>query len=202
MRLSTKLVALGIATILMPSIFAPKVSAIPLTLSKHFPSRADFVPIKLFVSWKFMKSPKEFACLDAIFTAESHWNAFAHNTEPVFMNGKRYFAKGIPQILGLTTNNPYKQVDAGIRYVSRRYGNACNALAFRDSHGWYQMSSAVMYVRFPDGEINGYPDWFIEEQKKWKEENKKIAKKKGYTMSINITGYAFWKDLKKGLVKV
>ena len=134
MRLSTKRVAIGIVALLIPFIPAAKAYAIPE--GPHFLAKADFVPIKMWAGWKV--GPKEFACLDAIFTAESHWNAKAHNSQAVWMGGKKYHAGGIPQILGLSTKvNPYRQVNLGIRYINRRYGNSCKALAWHRWKGWY-----------------------------------------------------------------
>ena len=139
MRLSTERILIGIFALLIPFIPAAKAYALPIVPVKvlHFASRANFVPIKLYTRWR-LHSPKQFACLSAIFEAESHWNPFAHNTTAVWMGGKAYYAGGIPQILGLKTSvSPYRQVEAGIRYVNRRYGNSCNALAFHQSTGWY-----------------------------------------------------------------
>lgn len=139
MGISTRRILIGVFALLVPFIPAAKAYALP-TFAKlpHFPTKANFVPIKMWTHWKFASSPKEFACLDAIFTAESHWNAKAHNSEAVFMGGKRYYAGGIPQILGLSPKvSPYRQVNLGIRYINRRYGSPCRALAFHRVNGWY-----------------------------------------------------------------
>jgi len=136
MRLSTKRVAIGIFALLMP--FVPAAKAYALPSGPHFAAKADFVPVKSWTHWKFAGHPQEFACLDAIFTAESHWNAKAYNSEPVWMGGKKYHAGGIPQILGLSPKvNAYKQVLLGIRYINRRYHSACRALAWHKIKGWY-----------------------------------------------------------------
>ena len=138
MKLSIMKVAIAVAVFIMPFVYLPKVNALIFAPVKHYRAVADFIPIKLFAKMKFRHSPKQFACLDRIFTLESHWNKNAINSTPVWMGGKKYFAGGIPQILGLSTKtSPYRQVNAGIHYINRRYGSACKALAFHNWKGWY-----------------------------------------------------------------
>ena len=74
-------------------------------------------------------SAKQYLCLDALWTKESQWNPRANN--------KRSSAYGIPQLLKLKTNDPYKQIDAGLKYISYRYGNPCKALAYHLKTGHY-----------------------------------------------------------------
>ena len=80
----------------------------------------------------------EYACLDAIFTRESHWNTKAYN--------KRSGAYGIPQAVPGSKmasagkdwrTNPITQTKWGIRYVQRKYGSACAAWAHTRQYGWY-----------------------------------------------------------------
>ena len=138
MRISTKRVIIGIFALLIPFIPASKAYSSVRIIPRHFAAKADFVPIKMWTRWKFTHRLKEFACLDAIFNSESHWNPKAHNTQAVWMGGKAYYAGGIPQLLGLKTSvNPYRQVSAGINYVNRRYQSPCRALTWHLKHGWY-----------------------------------------------------------------
>ena len=141
MKLSIMKVAIAVAVLIMPFVYLPQASAItilPRLPIRHYRAMADFIPIKLFAKMKFRHSPKQFACLDRIFTLESHWNRFAHNTTPVWMGGKKYFAGGIPQILGLSTKtSAYFQVNAGIHYINRRYGSNCAAWEHWEMWGSY-----------------------------------------------------------------
>ena len=72
---------------------------------------------------------KQYLCLEKLWYLESKWNPLADN--------KRSSAFGIPQLLKLKTNDPYKQIDAGLIYISKRYSNPCKALAFHLKHGYY-----------------------------------------------------------------
>ena len=71
----------------------------------------------------------EFYCINELWYRESRWNYKAKNP--------RSSAFGIPQILGLKTKDPIKQIDRGLAYIKHRYLTACNALAFHDRKGWY-----------------------------------------------------------------
>ena len=72
---------------------------------------------------------KQYLCLEKHWYLESKWNPLADN--------KRSTAFGIPQLLKLKTTDPYKQIDAGLIYISKRYSNPCKALAFHLKHGYY-----------------------------------------------------------------
>jgi len=75
-------------------------------------------------------SNKQYLCLDKLWTLESQWS-------PVSRNAKSS-AYGIPQLLNLKEINPYKQIDAGIKYILHRYdGDACKALAVHKRKGHY-----------------------------------------------------------------
>jgi hypothetical protein len=71
----------------------------------------------------------EFYCINELWFRESRWNYKAKNP--------RSSAFGIPQILGLKTKDPIKQIDRGLAYIKHRHLTACNALAFHDRKGWY-----------------------------------------------------------------
>ena len=72
---------------------------------------------------------KQYLCLNTLWQRESHWNPLANN--------KKSTAYGIPQLLKLKTNDPYKQIDAGLIYIAKRYGSPCKALAHHLKHGHY-----------------------------------------------------------------
>ena len=74
-------------------------------------------------------SAKQYLCLLQLWERESHWDPKANN--------KSSTAYGIPQLLKLKTTDPYKQIDAGLIYISKRYSNPCKALAFHLKHRYY-----------------------------------------------------------------
>jgi Transglycosylase SLT domain len=86
---------------------------------------------------------KEFSCLDKLIRLESHWNAKARNHS----SGAFGIFQFMPQTWGnygyVKTTNPIIQVQAGLRYLHKRYGNeyaptgACVAYQFHLKHGWY-----------------------------------------------------------------
>jgi hypothetical protein len=82
-------------------------------------------------------SATQFPCLDALWTKESGWQATARNPDST--------AYGIPQLLDSTwaatgiamTSNGYRQVDAGLAYISAAYGSPCSAWAHSQATNWY-----------------------------------------------------------------
>jgi hypothetical protein len=83
---------------------------------------------KLYSHIKLTNS-RQYLCLEKLWTRESQWNPLADN--------KHSTAYGIPQLLKLKTKDPYKQIDAGLIYIAKRYSNPCRALAFHLKHGYY-----------------------------------------------------------------
>ena len=75
-------------------------------------------------------SDKEYRCLVELWDKESHWNYKAHNTKSS--------AYGIPQLLNMKVTNPYRQIELGYKYITKRYkGSACKALAHHKRVGHY-----------------------------------------------------------------
>lgn len=81
---------------------------------------------------------RQFACLDALWVAESQWNPSATNATTG--------AYGIPQALPPTKmasagsdwrNSPLTQVKWGLLYIATRYGTACTAWTFQSANSWY-----------------------------------------------------------------
>ena len=65
---------------------------------------------------------KQLNCIDKLWMRESRWSSKANN--------KKSTAFGIPQILGLKTKDPYKQIERGLEYIRYRYGTPCKAWKF------------------------------------------------------------------------
>jgi hypothetical protein len=83
-------------------------------------------------------STAQFSCVDNIWEHESHWNVHADNPHSS--------AYGIPQALPGSKmssagpdwqNNAETQIRWGLNYIKERYGSACAAWSFKQSHGWY-----------------------------------------------------------------
>ena len=74
-------------------------------------------------------SDKQYRCLVELWDRESHWNPKADNPKSS--------AYGIPQLLRMRTTNPYRQIELGLKYITKRYGNSCVALARHKRVGHY-----------------------------------------------------------------
>ena len=73
---------------------------------------------------------KQYKCINKLWTIEIHW----YNKS----NNKKSTAYGIAQVLDTKTSDPYKQIDAGLRYIAHRYkGDGCLALSHHRRHGHY-----------------------------------------------------------------
>jgi hypothetical protein len=83
---------------------------------------------------------EQYQCLHELWMRESNWRPKAKNKESSAM--------GIPQLLDSTwknigvkpTKNGFKQVDAGLLYIDRKFGKnggICRAYAHHLAKGWY-----------------------------------------------------------------
>jgi hypothetical protein len=72
---------------------------------------------------------KEFQCFNKIITKESRWSYRAKNGS--------HFGLGQMKSKHYRDLDPFRQIDATIRYVSIRYQTSCNAWTFHMKHGYY-----------------------------------------------------------------
>ena len=72
---------------------------------------------------------EQYKCLSKIIYKESRWN-------PQAKNGSHY---GLGQMRSehYRTLDPYRQIDATIKYITNRYGSMCNALRFHLKNGYF-----------------------------------------------------------------
>ena len=72
---------------------------------------------------------KQFRCLSSIIHKESRWNEKA-------VNGSHH---GLGQMRSehYRTLDPFRQIDATIAYIKKRYGSMCNAWRFHQKKGYY-----------------------------------------------------------------
>ncbi len=89
------------------------------------PSKENY---KIYAHLKLLDD-KQYRCLVTLWRMESQWSPTAKN--------KKSSAYGIPQLLKMTERNPYKQIDLGLKYIAKRYGNPCNALDHHKKVGHY-----------------------------------------------------------------
>jgi hypothetical protein len=83
---------------------------------------------KLYAHMKLLDD-KQYRCLVTLWRLESNWSPTAKNSKSS--------AYGIPQLLKMTETNPYKQIDLGLKYIVKRYGNPCKALDHHKKVGHY-----------------------------------------------------------------
>lgn len=89
----------------------------------------DIEMYKLYAHMKILND-KQYRCLVILWRKESNWSPVAKS--------KSSTAYGIPQLLRLKETNPFKQIDAGIKYLDHRYdGDICKALLVHNIKGHY-----------------------------------------------------------------
>ena len=99
---------------------------IGITPAKAYdPSKENY---KIYAHLKLLDD-KQYRCLVTLWRLESQWSPTAKN--------KKSSAFGIPQLLKMTETNPYKQIDLGLKYIAKRYGNSCIALDHHKKVGHY-----------------------------------------------------------------
>ena len=72
---------------------------------------------------------KEFQCFNKIITKESRWSYVAKNGS--------HFGLGQMRSKHYRDLDPFRQIDATLRYVTIRYQTPCKAWAFHQSNGYY-----------------------------------------------------------------
>ena len=71
----------------------------------------------------------EFVCFNRIITKESQWSYTARNGS--------HWGLGQMRSKHYGTLDPYRQIDATLRYISKRYQSPCKAWAFHKERNWY-----------------------------------------------------------------
>ncbi len=89
------------------------------------PSKENY---KIYAHLKLLDD-KQYRCLVTLWRMESQWSPTAKNSKSS--------AYGIPQLLKMKETNPYKQIDLGLKYIAKRYGNPCKALDHHKKVGHY-----------------------------------------------------------------
>jgi hypothetical protein len=72
---------------------------------------------------------KEFQCFNRIITKESRWSYTAKNGS--------HFGLGQMRSQHYRDLDPYRQIDATLKYITNRYGTSCKAWAFHQERNYY-----------------------------------------------------------------
>ena len=72
---------------------------------------------------------KEFQCFNKIITKESRWSYIARNGS--------HWGLGQMKSKHYRDLDPFRQIDASIAYITKRYQTPCQAWAFHMKHGFY-----------------------------------------------------------------
>ena len=72
---------------------------------------------------------KEFQCFNRIITKESRWSYTAKNGS--------HFGLGQMRSKHYRDLDPYRQIDATLKYITNRYGSNCKAWAFHQERNYY-----------------------------------------------------------------
>ncbi len=72
---------------------------------------------------------QEFQCFNRIITKESRWNYLAKNGS--------HFGLGQMRSKHYRDLDPYRQIDATLKYITNRYGSNCKAWAFHQERNYY-----------------------------------------------------------------
>lgn len=72
---------------------------------------------------------KEFQCFNRIITKESRWSYTAKNGS--------HFGLGQMRSKHYRDLDPYRQIDATLKYITKRYGSSCKAWAFHQERNYF-----------------------------------------------------------------
>ena len=109
--------------LLITSLIAP-IGASPAQANAHY----SIDHLKLYAHSRLLDY-KEFQCFNKIITKESRWSYTARN-------GSHY---GLGQMRSKHYRDldPFRQIDATIRYITNRYQTPCKAWAFHQERNYY-----------------------------------------------------------------
>lgn len=81
---------------------------------------------------------ESWACLYTLWTRESNWNPKSLNRKSGAYGIAQFMPKTWALVGAKKTSNGFKQVEAGLLYIDRKYGgNICKALGSNLGRGWY-----------------------------------------------------------------
>ena len=120
-----------------PEAQANEVVVMEPVLIDRTPEAAKILARETMPAWGW-KSDAQWQCLESLWTKESNWRPNAYNKQPVYQNGEKLNAGGIPQILGLDPKiSVEEQIFRGFTYIESRYSDPCSAWRFWLRNFWY-----------------------------------------------------------------
>ena len=96
--------------------------------SQAISTQRDKENYKLYAHIKLLNA-KQYRCLEILWNKESRWDPRADNPKSS--------AYGIPQLLKMKELDPFKQIDLGLKYISKRHITPCKALDYHNRKGHY-----------------------------------------------------------------
>lgn len=96
--------------------------------SQAISTQRDKENYKLYAHIKLLNA-KQYRCLEILWNKESRWDPRADNPKSS--------AYGIPQLLKMKELDPFKQIDLGLKYISKRHSTPCKALDYHNRRGHY-----------------------------------------------------------------
>ena len=96
--------------------------------SQAISTQRDKENYKLYAHIKLLNA-KQYRCLEILWNKESRWDPRADNPKSS--------AYGIPQLLKMKELDPFKQIDLGLKYISKRHNTPCKALDYHNRKGHY-----------------------------------------------------------------
>jgi hypothetical protein len=96
--------------------------------SQAISTQRDKENYKLYAHIKLLNA-KQYRCLELLWNRESRWDPRADNPKSS--------AYGIPQLLKMKELDPFKQIDLGLKYISKRHSTPCQAWVYYLKTGHY-----------------------------------------------------------------
>jgi hypothetical protein len=117
-------IARGLCLVLLAGLFVFNNTTNAIAVS----TQRDKENYKLYAHIKLLNA-KQYRCLEILWNRESRWDPRADNPKSS--------AFGIPQLLKMTELDPFKQIDLGLKYISKRHSTPCKALDYHNKKGHY-----------------------------------------------------------------
>jgi hypothetical protein len=117
-------IARGLCLVLLAGLFVFSNT----TYASAVSTQRDKENYKLYAHIKLLNA-KQYRCLELLWNRESRWDPRADNPKSS--------AFGIPQLLKMTELDPFKQIDLGLKYISKRHSTPCKALDYHNRKGHY-----------------------------------------------------------------
>ena len=117
-------IARGLCLVLLAGLFVFSNTTNAIAVS----TQRDKENYKLYAHIKLLNA-KQYRCLEILWNRESRWDPRADNPKSS--------AFGIPQLLKMTELDPFKQIDLGLKYISKRHSTPCKALDYHNKKGHY-----------------------------------------------------------------